>query len=187
MEIKPTNAEDIERSVRNMLTLIGEDVSRDGLRETPSRISRMCGELFAGYEKNNAPVLKTFPNESGNHGMVIDTGEFFSLCEHHMLPFFGTYRFAYIPGDTIIGLSKIARCVRYCSARLQVQERLASDILDMIGEALPDARGMAIRLTGEHMCKRMRGARINGMMTSMLFNGVFEADASLRNEFLNNG
>lgn len=181
------NSQDIERALRTLLLAIGEDPDRDGLKETPQRIIRMWKEIFRGYDDAKKPAITTFPNEAHADEMVMDSGEYYSMCEHHILPFFGRYYFAYLPSadGRILGISKVARVVAYCAARLQLQERLARDIVEMLSVALEGtARGFAILMRGQHMCKSMRGVRNQGEMQVTYFTGAFKTDASLRAEFL---
>ena len=188
METITSNAEDIERAVRTLLTAIGEDPDREGLIGTPDRIARMYREIFRGYDAAQRPKITTFPNESGYTGMVFDSGDYYSMCEHHMLPFFGKYYFAYIPSATgrIIGISKVSRVVGYCAARLQLQERLAQDVVNMLSNAIEGNHdGMAIVMKGTHLCKTMRGVRNNGPMTATYLTGSFMKDEKLRHEFYN--
>ena len=127
METITPNTEDIESALRAMILAIGDDPDRDGLKGTPDRIVRMWKEIFRGYDPSQKPKITTFPNEDGLSDLVFDTGDYYSMCEHHILPFFGKYYFAYIPNPKgrILGISKVARVVGYCAARLQLQERLA--------------------------------------------------------------
>lgn len=192
METVSSNPQDtkrkIEEAVRNLLLAIGEDPDREGLVGTPDRIARMYQEIFRGYDPTQKPHITTFDNDAHNTEMVFDSGDFYSLCEHHMMPFFGQYYFAYIPQDDgrILGISKVARVVGYCAARLQLQERLAHDIIEMLSDALDNqAQGFAIVLRGTHMCKSMRGVKNKGAMTVSYFTGVFRNDAGLRQEFYN--
>lgn len=184
--------EKIEQAVRQLLIAVGEDPDRAGLRDTPDRVARMCQELYRGYDPRQKPRITVFDN--GQDGivydsMVIDSGDYYSLCEHHMMPFFGRYWFAYLPNPEgkILGLSKIGRVVDYCSARLQIQERLVFDVVRMLEEALGTQNpplGMAMVMQGEHLCKTMRGARKKGFMTSSYLTGMFREDAMLRAEFM---
>lgn len=192
MESVTTNPQDtkrkIEEAVRALLEAIGEDPDREGLIGTPDRIARMYQEIFRGYDPAQKPHITTFDNDAHNTEMVFDSGDFYSMCEHHMMPFFGQYYFAYIPQDDgrILGISKVARVVGYCAARLQLQERLAHDIIEMLSNALDNqAQGFAIVLKGTHMCKSMRGVKNKGAMTVSYFTGVFRNDAGLRQEFYN--
>lgn len=183
----------IEEHITALLSLIGDNPERAGLQGTPDRIARMFTEIFRGYDAEQKPRITTF--ENGKDGivydnMVIDEGDFYSMCEHHMMPFFGRYWFAYIPNPKgrILGISKIGRVVDYCAAKLQIQERLVHEIVDMLWQALGNDNpplGMALIMEGEHLCKSMRGAKKKGKMKSFYLTGIFKTDAQLRNEFLN--
>lgn len=182
----------VEKNITRILEYIGEDPTREGLVGTPDRIIRMWGEIFRGYDKGQKPKITTFDN--GKDGitydnMVVDEGDFYSMCEHHMMPFFGKYWFAYIPNPKgrILGISKIGRVVDYCAARMQIQERLVHDIVDMLAKALGDGNpplGMALVMRGEHLCKTMRGVKKKGKMMSSYLVGAFKEDAQVRNEFM---
>lgn len=190
METFLTNPQDTERAlnaIRTILEVIGEDPDREGLQGTPERILRMWREIYRGYDPEQRPTITTFSNDAHTTGMVFDSGDFHSMCEHHMMPFFGQYWFAYVPSANgrILGISKIARVVGYCAARLQLQERLARDIITMLSEALGgEVQGFAIMLRGKHLCKSMRGVKNPGPMTVTYFTGCFETDAQMRNEFM---
>lgn len=179
------NEEEARQAISDLLRYVGEDPNREGLKETPDRIVRMWKELFRGYTESAAPKITTFSNDMQTTDMVFDCGEYYSLCEHHCLPFFGRYYFAYIPekNGRILGISKIARVVNYCSARLQLQERLAKDIIKMLGEALGGAAGFALVMRGRHLCKEMRGVKNSGAMMVAHLTGVFRENADLRQEF----
>lgn len=185
METITPNTEDIKSAIKALLIAIGENPDRDGLKGTPDRIVRMWKEIFRGYDPAQKPKITTFPNEEGISDLVFDTGDYYSMCEHHILPFFGKYYFAYIPNPKgrILGISKVARVVGYCAARLQLQERLARDIVNMLSEALNDALGFAIVMRGKHLCKTMRGVRNDGNMTVAHFTGLFEKNPELKREF----
>ena len=186
MEIIPTNTQNIEHTLKLILETIGENPNREGLQGTPQRIIKMWQEIFRGYDNSQKPTITTFENDEHTSDLVFDSGDYFSMCEHHMLPFFGKYYFAYIPhpDGRILGISKIARVVGYCSARLQLQERLAKDIIDMLSEALNNqALGFAIVMKGTHLCKSMRGVKNNGKMTVARLTGIFQTDNELRKEF----
>lgn len=184
--------EQARQNIRELLEYIGENPERTGLQDTPERMLRMFKEIFVGYDPSKAPTITTFPN--GQDGivyddMIVDSGNFYSLCEHHCRTFFGEYWFAYLPNPKgrILGLSKIARVVDYCASRLQVQERLVHDVVDMLTEALGDEyppRGMAMMMRGRHMCKESRGARKGGVMTTTYLTGAFRNNPQTRNEFL---
>ena len=184
---KNISREEAVNAIRTLMTYIGEDPTRDGLVDTPDRILRMYEEIFRGYDAEKKPNITTFNNEEGFSDIVFDSGEYYSMCEHHMLPFFGNYYFAYIPSPEgrILGISKVARVVGYCAARLQLQEKLAVDIVNMLSKALEGkALGFAIVLKGQHLCKTMRGVRNNGKMTVSHFTGLFaKSDNNRREEF----
>jgi len=176
-----------------ILKEIGENPDREGLKDTPKRIAKMYKELFRGYDEKQLPKVTTFDNGVDGltyNEMVIDEGDFYSQCEHHAIPFFGKYHFAYIPDKKgkILGLSKVARVVDYFSARLQVQERLVKNIVDHLWNELSkdgiEPIGMALIMEGEHLCKTMRGAKKKGLMKCSEMRGVFKDDDKARNEFL---
>lgn len=182
-----------ELVVRKILELIGEDPNRIGVRETPTRVVKMWKEIFRGYDTKKRPNIAVFPN--GQDGltydqMIFDQGDFYSHCEHHMVPFFGQYYFAYIPDkkSNIIGLSKVARLVDYHAAKLQIQERLVHDIVDDIWNLLSTGAerpiGMGLVMIGEHLCKTMRGAKKKGKMTTIKLKGAFFDNPAVKNEFL---
>lgn len=186
METIITDTKDIERKIREILAYIGEEPGREGLLGTPDRIVRMWREIFRGYDPKQKPKITTFANDMKTEDIVFDSGDYYSMCEHHMMPFFGKYYFAYIPSPTgrILGISKVARVVGYCSARLQLQERLAKDIVTMLSDALDnDVQGMAIVMKGTHLCKTMRGVKSNGQMTVAHLSGIFKENADARREF----
>lgn len=183
----------IKAAVRELLLAIGEDPDRTGLKDTPDRVARMYGEIYRGYNPAQKPNITTFPNgEDGivYDSMVVDTGDFYSCCEHHMMPFFGKYYFAYLPNPKgrILGISKIGRVVDYCAAKLQVQERLVHEVVAMLADALGGDNpplGIALVMRGEHLCKTMRGARKKGQMVSSCLTGLFQTDSAVRAEFMN--
>lgn len=186
METIAANSENIERAVRMLLEAIGENPDREGLVGTPDRIARMYKELFRGYDESQKPKITTFENDMESTDIVFDTGDYYSMCEHHMLPFFGKYYFAYIPrkDGRILGISKVARVVGYCAARLQLQERLARDVVNMLTDALEGkVEGMAVVMKGTHMCKTMRGVKNNGVMQVAHLTGAFRDDMNARSEF----
>lgn len=181
-----------EDAIRTLIQYAGDNPDREGLQGTPDRILRMMDEIFRGYDPSAKPKITTFQN--GQDGitydeMVVDKGDFYSLCEHHARTFFGTYYFAYIPNPKgkILGISKIGRVVDYCSSKLQIQERLVHEVVDMLAGALDceyPPLGMALVMKGRHMCKEARGARKKGVMISSYLTGIFKTDESLRNEFM---
>ena len=184
--------EQARQDIRELLEYIGENPDREGLRDTPDRMLRMFVEMFRGYDPAQKPVITTFQNGADGivyDNMVVDNGTFYSVCEHHCRTFFGEYWFAYIPNKNgrILGLSKIGRVIDYCAARLQVQERLTHDVVEMLTEALGTEnppRGMALMMKARHMCKESRGVKKPGVMTSTYLTGIFKADPRARTEFL---
>ena len=187
------NEENIKNSWKVILNEIGEDIDREGLLDTPKRIAKMYKELFTGYDKNKLPEVTTFNN--GHDGivydeMITDEGDFYSQCEHHVIPFFGRYFFSYIPNKKgkILGLSKVGRVVDYFSAKLQVQERLTHEIINYIWIALSKCKNkplaMGLRMEGEHLCKTMRGVKKKGKMTTTCLLGTFKTDSMARGEFM---
>lgn len=184
--------EQAEQHIRELLEYIGENPDREGLKGTPERIVRMWKEIYRGYDLTQKPKITVFKN--GNDGlvydnMVIDSGSFNSKCEHHARTFWGKYWFAYIPNPNgkILGISKIGRVVDYCSAKLQIQERLVHDIVQMIKEALNDENpplGIALVMKAHHGCKEFRGVKKKGVMTSSFLDGAFRKDSQIRAEFM---
>ena len=177
----------IEEHIQRVLAFIGEDINREGLLGTPARVAKMYGELFQGYDKKNKPKITTFKNGVDGviyNQMVLDDGDFYSHCEHHMVPFFGKYYFAYIPDKIILGLSKVARIVDYHAAKLQIQERLVKDIVDDL-EVACKPKGIALVIKAQHLCKTMRGVKKQGFMTTSELRGDFLNNKDTRQEFFN--
>ncbi len=175
-----------------LLELLGDNPLREGLKNTPRRVAAMYSELFCGYDLKSKPKITVFPNGSDNvtyNQLIIDEGTFCSFCEHHCLPFFGKYWFGYIPHKegNILGLSKVARIVRFHSARLQVQERLVGEIIDDVWSAISksnvEPKGMALVLKAKHLCKCIRGVRQDGEMTTIELRGLLKEDQKTRQEF----
>ena len=178
--------ERIEKNIREILIAIGEDPDRNGLIQTPRRVAAMYEELFEGFHSDPAEHLKvTFEEEHDEMVMVRDI-PFTSLCEHHLVPFMGKAHVAYIPGASgrITGLSKLARLVEGFAQRLQVQERMTSQIADSINDVL-EPRGALVVIEAEHLCMSMRGVRKPGTVTvTSAVRGVFRSDVATRNEAL---
>lgn len=177
---------DMKNTVIRQLEYVGENANREGLIKTPERVVRMWKELYRGYDIKQKPQLTVFNN--GHDGvvydeMIIDKGIFYSNCEHHMIPFFGKYYFAYIPNKKIIGLSKVAKIVDFYCAKLQIQERLVKEILDELETAL-QPKGIALIMKARHLCKEMRGCKKIGEMVTNDMRGVFRTNHEARNEFL---
>lgn len=186
METIITNAEHIESAIKLIIDYVGDNSHREGVKDTPQRIIRMFKEIFKGYDETKNPKITTFENEDKITNIIFDKGDYYSMCEHHMLPFFGQYYFAYIPKENgrILGISKVARVVDYCSSKLQLQERLAIEIVEMISKALNhNVQGIAIVMKGKHLCKSMRGIKNDGNMSVSHFTGVFNTNEDLKKEF----
>ncbi len=177
--------EQIKMNYEEILNLVGEDKNREGLLKTPERASKAMRFLTEGYEKDPKQILQSAMFEEDYNEMVIVKDiELYSLCEHHLLPFFGKAHIAYIPNGYIVGLSKLPRIVDVFSRRLQVQERLTEQILDCINNTL-NPKGVAVVIEASHMCMMMRGVqKQNSTTTTSGFRGGFK-DTETRNEFLN--
>jgi GTP cyclohydrolase I len=175
----------IEEAVRTILTAIGEVPDREGLQKTPSRVAKMYAELTAGYHIDPQALINGAIFSVAYDEMVLVTNiDYYSLCEHHMLPFFGQVHVAYIPNGKVVGLSKIPRIVEMFARRLQVQERMTVQIADFINEALEPA-GVAVVAEGVHMCGVMRGVKkANARMVTSAMRGVFREDSKTRAEFM---
>jgi GTP cyclohydrolase I len=177
--------QEAEAAVRTLIAWAGDDPDREGLIETPERVTRAYGELFAGYDQDVAETLsKTFRDVGGYDEIVLVKDiPFHSHCEHHMVPFTGKAHIAYLPNEEVIGLSKLARLVEVFARRLQTQENLTAQIIDSINEHL-GPRGAAVMLEAEHMCMTMRGVRAHGAFTvTHRFSGVFAEDRLEQDRF----
>jgi len=176
--------EDIKTQFKSIIEDLGEDSSREGLLKTPERAAKAMQFLTQGYKQDATKVLKSAMfKESYNEMVIVKDIELFSLCEHHILPFFGKAHIAYIPNGHIVGLSKLPRIVDIFSRRLQVQERLTEQILDCINDTLKP-QGVAVVIEASHMCMMMRGVqKQNSVTTTSGFRGQFEK-IETRNEFL---
>lgn len=175
--------EKIEQAVRLMLEGIGEDTEREGLRDTPARIARMCEELYGGMEEDAGVHLsRMFSAQSSD--MVIEKDiTFYSMCEHHILPFYGKAHIAYIPDGKVVGLSKLARTVEVFARRLQLQEQLTGQIADALMEHMKP-KGVLVMIEAEHMCMTMRGIKKPGSQTVTLAKrGAFQTDPALEERF----
>ena len=177
----------IESAVQQMIVAIGEDPTRDGLLKTPARVARMYAELFAGYHADPVAVVNNAIFDVKYDEMVIVRDiEFYSLCEHHMLPFIGRVHVAYIPNGKVLGLSKIPRIVDMFARRLQVQERMTRQIADFLRDLL-QPQGVAVVVEAMHLCSMMRGVKKhNARMTTSAMHGAFRANLATRQEFLEN-
>ena len=182
---KSTEKLAIESAVRTILDNVGEDSERDGLVGTPDRIARMFDEVLGGYHIDPVKLVNgaLFDVDYSEMVLVRDI-EYFSMCEHHMLPFYGRAHVAYLPTDKVIGLSKIPRLVEMFARRLQVQERMTHQIAEILDDILAP-RGVAIAVEGQHMCSMMRGVKKeHPVMITSAFLGEFKTDRELRKEFL---
>lgn len=176
--------EKIEKAVTLLLEGIGEDPSREGLAETPARVARMYEEICSGMQEDASQHLqKTF--HAANNEMIVEKDiVFHSVCEHHLMPFYGKAAIAYIPDGKVVGLSKLARTVEVYARRLQIQEQMTAQIADAIMECVKP-KGVIVLLSAEHMCMTMRGVKKPGSQTvTLVSRGVFEKDAALKDTFL---
>lgn len=185
LEALTLDKDKIEQAVRLFLEGIGENPDREGLKDTPARISNMCEELFSGMTQSCEEHLsKTFT--AGNNEMVIEKDiTFYSLCEHHLLPFYGNVHIAYVPDGKVVGISKLARTVEVFARRAQIQEQLTVQIADSIMKYLKP-KGVAVVIEAEHLCMTMRGIRKPGTKTiSCVSRGCFDEDSRLEQNFFN--
>lgn len=187
-ELNPDYQQDndaIQEAVRTILISVGEDPDRDGLLKTPDRVARMYSELLEGYRVDPEKLINGALFDVDYQEMVLVRDiEFYSLCEHHMLPFIGKAHVAYIPNGKVLGLSKIPRIVDMFARRLQVQERMTQQIADFLMKAL-EPQGVAVVIEGAHMCAMMRGVKkANARMITSAMQGVFRNDEKTRAEFL---
>ena len=187
MNDKNTNAIDmarIEKAVTEILSAVGEDVGREGLRKTPERVARMYAELLAGARENPELYLRSIFTEKYDEVVLLRDIPFYSICEHHLMPFIGSAHVAYMPAGSVLGVSKLARIVDCFARRLQVQERLTDQIADFIMNGLKP-KGVAVVLEASHSCMTIRGIKKPGseMVTSAL-RGIFRKDPKSRSEVL---
>lgn len=176
--------EEVQEHITRVMQYIGEDVSREGLIETPKRVQRAIDEIFSGYKQNPKDLMKTFTQGTCQEMVILKNCEFYSTCEHHMFPFFGHISIGYIPNKKVIGVSKLARLTDLFAKRMQIQERMTSQIADVLMKEL-DAKGVYVVCEGVHFCMRSRGVKKQdaSMITSAV-RGVFKKDAKARQEFL---
>ena len=175
----------IEAAVVQILKAVGEDPGREGLAETPRRVARMYAELFAGLCQDPAKHMEVHFDEQYDEMVVLRDVPFYSMCEHHLLPFMGKAHVAYLPRGKVVGISKIARVIEAFARRPQVQERLTTDIADMLMKRL-DARGVGIIIEAEHTCMTIRGIRKPGsVMVTSAMRGLCKSNLATRNEVIN--
>ncbi|KIL48067.1 GTP cyclohydrolase I FolE [Jeotgalibacillus campisalis] len=184
-EKNKVNRPQIEAAIRMLLEAVGEDPNREGLLDTPKRVAKMYEELFEGLHKDPREYFKTVFNEDHEELVFVKDIPFYSMCEHHLIPFFGKAHVAYLPKEgRVTGLSKLARAVETTARKPQLQERITSTVADSIMEMLSPHGAMVI-VEAEHMCMTMRGVKKPGAMTiTTAARGVFENDAIRRNEVL---
>jgi GTP cyclohydrolase I len=184
--VNKLNHEKVKKLVESLLIEIGENPKREGLLSTPKRVAEAYEFLTAGYDKDIEEVLNNaIFNEKYDEMVLVKDIDFYSLCEHHMLPFYGKVHVAYIPNGKIVGLSKIPRIVDVYARRLQVQERMTKQIADTIDKFL-SPKGVAVVSEARHMCMMMRGVeKQNSSATSSAVHGIFKDDARTRDEFFN--
>jgi GTP cyclohydrolase I len=175
------------KSITELIKSVGEDPEREGLKRTPDRVARMYAELLSGYNTDAEKFINgALFNISYDEMVIVRDIEFYSLCEHHILPFIGRAHVAYIPAGKVIGLSKIPRIVDMYARRLQVQERLTRQIADFLSDQLKP-QGVAVVVEAMHMCSMMRGVKKHdARMTTSAMHGAFRANLATRNEFLEN-
>lgn len=183
--VRRPSREEAEAAVRTLIAWAGDDPAREGLLDTPKRVTKAYGEFFAGYGDDPTKVLDTTFKEVGDYHDIVLVKDipFASHCEHHMVPFFGKAHVAYLPSDGVVGLSKLARLVDVYARRLQVQENMTQQVIDTINEQL-DPHGAAVMIEAEHMCMSMRGVRAHGASTTTLrFTGRFAEERDLQDRF----
>lgn len=179
-----SNREKIEAHVKEILKLIGEDVEREGLIETPARVTRMYEEIFSGYEVEPREVLGVMFDENHEEPVIVKDIVYYSMCEHHMAPFFGKVHIGYLPSGKVVGLSKLARLVDVITRKLQVQERITADLANVLVEELAP-HGVIVVVEGEHLCMCSRGVKKTGSQTiTTATRGQYKEDPALRMEFL---
>ena len=179
-----TKNEQFENAVKTMMEHVGEDPSREGLLDTPSRVRKAYEFIYGGYKEDPIEILNKALFSTTNDEMVLVKDiEFYSTCEHHLLPIIGRVHVAYIPDGKVVGLSKIPRVVNVFARRMQIQEQLTEQIADAIMEAI-NPKGVAVVVTARHMCMEMRGVeKINSVTTSSALRGLFKRDEKTRAEF----
>ena len=175
----------LEKNIQVLLKAIGEDPKRDGLKDTPKRVVKMYGEVFSGYGKNPKDVLGRVFKTDNEELVVIKDIDYYSHCEHHMVPFFGKVHIGYIPEGKVLGLSKFARLVEIFARRLQIQEQMTYQIAEAIEEHLKP-KGIIVVVTGQHLCMAMRGVqKLNSTTVTSAVRGLFLDDSEhVKSEFL---
>lgn len=191
-DVRELDAQEIDfeaarKATYELISAVGEDPEREGLKNTPDRVARMYAELLSGYSMDPERIINgALFNINYDEMVLVRDIEFYSLCEHHMLPFLGRAHVAYLPKGKVIGLSKIPRIVEMYARRLQVQERMTRQIADLLQQML-EPQGVAVVVEGMHLCSMMRGVKKHGArMTTSAMHGAFRANLATREEFLQN-
>lgn len=181
---EPLDTERVQRAMRDLIASIGEDPNREGLRDTPRRVADMYLEIFSGLREDPADALSVGFEEGHQEMVIVKDIPFYSMCEHHFLPFHGVAHVGYIPNGRVVGLSKLARAVDILARRPQLQERLSTQLADAIMKAL-DPQGVGVVISANHLCMTMRGVRKPGSLTvTSAMRGVFQRSAATRAEFM---
>jgi GTP cyclohydrolase I len=180
----PADNQKIEKAMEQLLVALGENIGRDGLAKTPKRVARAYEKMFSGYNKNPQEILTAFEEKDYDEMIIVKDIEFYSTCEHHLLPFFGKAHIGYIPDGKILGLSKMPRLVEIFSRRLQNQERLTCEIANALRDMIAP-KGVGVVLEAKHLCIMARGVEKQGstVMTSAML-GLFKKEMNTRSEFL---
>ena len=174
----------MQEEIKKIIKKIGENPDREGLIETPKRVENAYKEIFSGYGINPKDLMKTFTEGTCKEMVILKNCEFYSTCEHHLFPFFGHISIGYIPKNKVIGISKLARLVDCFAKRMQIQERMTTQIADCIMEEL-DANGVIVVCEAQHFCMKSRGVRKqDASMVTSAIRGAFQDDLALRQEFL---
>lgn len=180
----PMDLQRIRKAVREIIISVGEDPDREGLRDTPRRVAEMYAEVFSGLREDPADVLRIGFEEGHQEMVIVKDIPFYSMCEHHFLPFHGVAHVGYIPNGRVVGLSKLARAVEILARRPQLQERLSSQLADAVMRSL-EPQGVAVVISANHLCMQMRGVRKPGSLTvTSAMRGVFQRSAATRAEFM---
>jgi len=177
------NKKQIQDAVTQIINAIGDDINREGLIDTPSRVAKMYEEFFSGLKEDPADVLLTGFNESFQDIVIIKDLEFFSICEHHFLPFYGHVNIGYIPSGKVVGVSKLSRAFEILARRPQIQERLTNQFVEILNNTI-NPKGVAIMIEAEHLCMSLRGIRKTGskIVTSKT-SGLMKSDSNFRDDF----
>jgi GTP cyclohydrolase I len=184
MKTRPVNQKKVAAAVRLLLEAIGEDPRREGLRDTPGRVARMYAEIFSEGEQDPRVALRQKFDEQHHEVVLVKDIPFFSMCEHHLMPFFGKAHVAYIPNGHVVGISKLARVVESFARRPQVQERMTSQIADIINDELKP-QGVAVVCEAVHTCMTMRGVKKPGsVVITSAMRGAFQRNISTRAELM---